>query len=429
MNFKLMSCKNSRDKSHIIVNILGIKIKFKRKVNLKFQKGYVKNYYHEQTINKPKLKINNKRQPFVNIFIPQIHKNILTAGPLGILFFGKYLAEQKINVRFLCSPENYAPNDLKNIKDLDYILTHCKFETFNENSVIEISEKDINVATFWSTAYIASYIQQHCNSRKFIYLIQDYEKIFYPNSFTAALAENTYDLDYLPIFSTDILKDFFFKNNIGKLNDKKSEFTVFNTAASSYLPNFDTFCKREKKKKFVFYGRPNNPRNCYEMGMNVIKKLIDNKILQPSEWDFYSVGNMVGRTYFQDDVYIEELPYVSVDDYKKNLYSYDLCLSLMMSPHPSMVPIDMALSGVPVVTNIYKNKTKKSLKEISKNIYSTKLNEDDLYNEIKDVLKCTNNLKERYNNANSYYPNNWDFCFASNMENIIEYIRNIHLVN
>ena len=64
-----------------------------------------------------------------------------------------------------------------------------------------------------------------------------------------------------------------------------------------------------------------------------------------------------------------------------------------------------------------------------KNIYSTKLNEDDLYNEIKDVLKCTNNLKERYNNANSYYPNNWDFCFASNMENIIEYIRNIHLVN
>ena len=283
------------------------------------------------------------------------------------------------------------------------------------------------MATLWETVYTVKHILNYCRCKKFIYFIQDYEQIFYANSTESALAYNTYGMDYFQIFSTNILKDFFYENNIGNINERQKDFFVFNTASSTYLPNRNEFIEHHNtinsKKKFVLYGLPSVDRNCYNLGLAVIKKAVENNILSPDEWEFYSVGDKESEVYFSDDVCIKGLPFISPEAYASSLHMYDLGLSLMMSPHPSMLPIDLALAGVPVVTNTYKNKTKESLQNISKNIYSAELSVDTLTEELKNALEHVNNFDERYQNAiDSNYPNNWNNTFDK-ADNIVEFIK------
>ena len=47
--------------------------------------------------------------------------------------------------------------------------------------------------------------------------------------------------------------------------------------ANYYLPSFDKFANRNKKK-FVFYARPNNPRNCYAFAMYLIIQAINENL-------------------------------------------------------------------------------------------------------------------------------------------------------
>ncbi len=415
---KLFSVKNAKDKKHKIITLAGVRVKIKKKIRNK-----PLNLSFDSEIN---VIVKNNQKPSVNIFMPAIIHSSLTAGPLGILYFAKYLIGKGFNVRLFTSL--YEPECLKTVSELSCLLDKAEISTFDNTPkcTIKISPYDINVATQWSTVYSVQRILKYCNCKKFIYFIQDYEKIFYANSTEAALAYNTYLMDYFPIFSTDILKNFFYENDIGNINERQKEYFVFNTASSTYLPNKNEFIEKHNlissKKKFIFYGRPSTARNCYNLGLAVIKKAIENNILSPDEWEFYSVGDKKFVYYFSKDVYIKGLPFISPEAYALSLHTYDLGLSLMMSPHPSMLPIDLALAGVPVVTNTYKNKTKESLQNISKNIYSAELSVDALVKEIQNTLKYVDNYEERYQNAiDSNYPANWSNTFDK-ADNIIEFI-------
>ncbi len=423
----LFSLKNSHDKKHKILTLSGLKIKIKNKSLSYKKKQQIFHYSYPKT---PRVLVNKNKPVSINIFLPGINKSALTAGPLGILYFAKYLVDNGHNVVLYAMSENFQPNVLKEVSGLDILLDKATIINFSGNAytkTITISPDDVCVATLWNTAYIAKHIQSYCNNKKFIYIIQDYETIFYPNSSTAALIENTYSFDYFPIFSTNVLKDFFYKNDIGQINNKHTDYVIFKTASSSFLPNLDIMKNREGKKKLVFYGRPHRPRNCYELGLTAIKQAIEMNILKPEEWDFYSIGAKQDEIFLTEDVVIKALPYINVEEYKKNLASYDLGISLMMSPHPSMVPIDLALSGVPVITNTYKNKDYEYLKSISKNIYPCELNIESIVETINNSLYKTENYQERYQNAiDSEYPNNWENSFVS-MENLDKFLSTEHI--
>ena len=419
----LFSLKNSNDKKHKIITLSGLKIKIKNKfINKNIKK---KKFFHYRYSFTPRVLVNKNKPTSINIFIPGINKSSLTAGPLGILYFAKYLIDKGHNVVLYAMAEKFEPQILKDIIGLDVLLdkaTIIKFYGSKYTKTISISPNDICVATLWNTAYLAKYIQNYCNNKKFIYIIQDYETIFYPNSSTAALIENTYSFNYFPVFSTSVLKDFFYMNNIGQIKNRDMDYAVFNTASNAHLPELDTMKKRKEKKKLVFYGRPHRPRNCYELGIMAIEQAINMNILNPDEWEFYSIGAKENEIFLANNVTIKALPYINVEEYKKNLSHYDLGISLMMSPHPSMVPIDLALSGVPVITNTYKNKDYDYLKSISKNIYPCDLNIDSIVETICNIAYKSDNLEERYQNAiESKYPNNWGNSFV-NMKELDKFI-------
>lgn len=363
----------------------------------------------------PPVRVNNsQRKPSFNIFIPAINQNTLTAGSLGILYLGKFLWKNGYNVRFLLTEvKTFEVNALRQSAGLESMVDNVEFEYIadRENTVL-LNDRDVCVATLWNTAYIAQYFQSFCKNKKFIYMIQDYETIFYPNSSISALIDATYNMSYNALFSTEILKEFFYKENIGNIQNTQSE--TFDTAALANLPPYEEFKNnRHTKRCFVFYGRPNRDRNMYDFGLYLIQQAIEKGILKEYMWDFYSVGAKEKVIKLSNRVKMQALPYMSVGEYKKWITTADLGLSLMLSPHPSMVPIDLSLSGAIVVTNTYKNKDERILQNICENILAGKPEIDSLLQKIKQAVSLVDQHEKRYNNAKeAKYCNSYDNMFG-----------------
>ena len=65
---------------------------------------------------------------------------------------------------------------------------------------------------------------------------------------------------------------------------------------------------------------------------------------------------------------LELLPRAPQADYAALLREHDVGLALMYTPHPSLVPIEMASAGMLTVTNTFENKTAEALAAISRNL-------------------------------------------------------------
>lgn len=376
--------------------------------------------------NMPECILDNRRKNTFNIFIPAINKNSMTAGPLGILYLGEFLFRSGFNVRFVLTERtDFDITAIRIDERLSNMADHVEFLYLNRVRKIEISENDICIATLWNSAYIANFVQSRCKNKKFIYMIQDYETIFYPNSSISALTDNTYNFDYNAIFSTKILQEYFKENKIGRFKNNDVNSIYFDTAASKILPEKNIFVNnRHDKKKFVFYGRPHQSRNMYELGLYIIQQAIEKHILDKNRWEFISVGAGKNEIQLASDVIIESLPYMDIETYKKKVSEMDLGLSLMLSPHPSMVPIDLALSGVVVVTNTYANKSEDTLKNISRNIFAGEPTLEGILSKLNEAVCLVEDLEKRYDNAkSSTYCNDYAKMFTNEH---LEWIKNLY---
>jgi len=123
---------------------------------------------------------------------------------------------------------------------------------------------------------------------------------------------------------------------------------------------------RKGKQNFFFYARPNNDRNLYWRGLEVIDAVMREGLLPPSEWDIHFVGRELPDMALPGGV----RPIVSAklpwSKYAELVSQMDLGLCLMDTPHPSYPPLDLAASGAVVITNAHGPKT--SLTRWSRNI-------------------------------------------------------------
>jgi hypothetical protein len=362
--------------------------------------------------------IDEKRKQTVNILFPAgVVRNTTTAGPLSILYFAKFLYDIGLNVRLLFYPKSVCKRDIvDNICQFDDKFNDfCKaveidyLQFLNKESVsvntISISPNDITVATFWTSAFYAKQIQSHCNDKKFIYFIQDDERIFYRNGTEHVLVENTYQLDFYGLFSTEILRQHFLQENIGSISDKNNPSVSQNSPSYYKLPSKEEFLRKKtkSKKRFVFYAR--GGRNCCEYAEYLIKLSCQKGILT-NDWEILGLAaEKTKNTEIENGIQIHLQKSVPLKVYQERLYTYDVALVLMESPHYSMLPIDLALSGCIVVTNTYKTKTKEILSKISENIIASDFDIESMLKSIKLAISNSENLENRYKNAiESNYP-------------------------
>jgi hypothetical protein len=131
-------------------------------------------------------------------------------------------------------------------------------------------------------------------------------------------------------------------------------------------------------------------------------------LFDTTKWQFDGIGTLHGRTLgLADRIPLTLLPRVTLEEYIELLPSYDLGLSLMLSPHPSLVPLDMAAAGLITVTNTYENKTSQKLKSISNNIIPVQPTAQGIKSGLVEALRRVDDFEGRVAGAEINWQRRW----------------------
>lgn len=198
---------------------------------------------------------------------------------------------------------------------------------------------DAAISTLWTTAYAALEFEQ---ARRKFYFIQDDEALFYPAGSTSALVEATYTFGFHGICNTPaLLEGYRARGGDGEYFEPCVDAAVFHDRDRAALregPPYRLFC----------YARPGHPRNCFELLSTALRVLKDRFgdeltiLTAGAEWDRAAYG--------LEDV-VQHLGLLS---YRATGALYRMCdagLVMMMTRHPSYLPLELMGCGALVVTN------------------------------------------------------------------------------
>lgn len=303
-------------------------------------------------------------KPRLNLMVPSINSAHIFGGVSTALDIFMELAQTGgFDLRVLITDivlESELPPSLEGF-DLQKIGSETRGEktvvdcTNRSVNLLEITSKDIFLATIWWTAVNSYRIQEYqkmiygCAPRV-IYLIQDFEPGFYPWSTKYALAESTYHHteDTVAIFNSEELEKFF-----------SVRYAFPYRCVLPYQPNKNVtkaLIPTPRERNILFYARPSASRNCFEVGMEGLRLWSRRNPLQANEWTIYCIGENLPVHSTNGLKNVKSTGKMSLEEYALLLSKSSLGLSLMLSPHPSYPPLEMAYAGLRTITNTYECK-------------------------------------------------------------------------
>lgn len=226
---------------------------------------------------------------------------------------------------------------------------------------LAVAPGDVFVATAWWTAHAAHRLlrwqaREYGSeaSAEFIYLIQDYEPGFYPWSTRYALARRTYEQgdSIRAVINTGILARF--------LHDQGHRF-----ARTAILePRLNPALARhrlehpmvDKECVLFVYGRPSVERNAFGLILMALRQWVATDPGQAAQWQVVTAGESFADVDLGHGVVLRNLGKLSLQEYAHWLGRSAVGVSIMISPHPSYPPLEMAAFGATVLTNAHANK-------------------------------------------------------------------------
>jgi hypothetical protein len=374
----------------------------------------------------PSVVVDERRMPTINVLVPAFNFSSMSAGFFGVFQVARFLRCTGKNIRLVLFDNfpwdlEHFRKRLKGYPELESLCDEVEIEYIGERTYpLLVSKSDNCVATVWYSAYLAKKIMDAVDGRKFIYLIQDYETNFHPGGTHFALADETYKFDYTALFSTESLQNYFLENDIGGIASRALPYTYFNNACASNLLPWEEFLeahKKKRKKRIVFYSRPIVDRNMFELSALALAEAYKRGIFDPNEWECIGMGLGEGRVELLPNVATESLPRMNLKEYKTAVSTFDICLSLMASPHPSLIPMDLAGSGSIVVTNTFYTKTVEYFGSICSNIIAANPDLESLVTALENAKQYVDSFQVRYEAAGAMnYPRNWQETFSERHE-------------
>lgn len=254
-------------------------------------------------------------------------------------------------------------------------------------ATLDLGRDDVLVASWWPTAHLAEAALAHARADAFLYIVQDYEPGFYPWSTKSAMAEASYAKAMRPIVNEPFLESFLRDGRIGHFADAAWPSTTF-------MPAVDRGVFRARRadrpagapRRLVFYARPRNPRNLFEIGLRVLRVAADQGVFDGEPWEFVAVGQDLPDLPLSPNHVLRGQPWMSYEDYGSLMGSSDVLLSLMLSPHTSYPPLEMAATGGLVVTNTFGPKTAAALAAIAPTIRAAAPDVDPLVGALRGAV-------------------------------------------
>ena len=170
----------------------------------------------------------------------------------------------------------------------------------------------------------------------------------------------------MPVINSTLLRDYLFQHRIGRFSDPEHRDRAISFEPAVVTESFHYSPRINGRRTFLFYARPiSGVRNLFEIGVAAIQTAIDQGLLDPEEWSFIGMGEPFTPLSLGRGATLECAPWLGFDDYAAQMRQADVLLSLMLSPHPSYPPLEMAACGGLAITSVYANKTAERMAEIS----------------------------------------------------------------
>ena len=354
-------------------------LKFKEVDEVPIFKDFLRDYYHKKSIKNNKLNnFNNLKTPINNVkfdaeviaydvtqeelddnailmnnFLknPSLELNtvvwfvpwfdlILRGGIYTIFRIANYFSETENtrNIIVLKSGRRRNIDDLE--REIKNAFPNLIFEVVDLDVLGDVSklpESDVAFCTLWTTAY--SLVKYNKCKAKF-YLNQDYEPLFQAAGSVYGLIEQTYRFNFIGLANTKGVHD--------KYESYGNIVEYFTPAVDKtiYFPG----SSEDSKKRVVFYGRPNNPRNGFILGIEALKIV---KAYFGDSVEIFSAGAEFDLNEYGLDGVITNLGLLDSIEEVANLYrECDVGLVFMFTPHPSYQPLEYMACGCATVTNI-----------------------------------------------------------------------------
>jgi len=361
----------------------------------------------------------------INILIPTIDLNLLFGGYIGKLNLARRFVACGYSVRIIIVDEcDFVPvgldGPLPGASPLAAEFSKVKFQyCFDRDHEVLMNPDDIVVASTWWTAHIAHAAVRKLHANHFIYFIQEYEPFTFPMGTYAAFANESYGFLHFPLFSSKLLKEYFELNQLGVYADGKGKDSEKGAIFENAITTFDLSSKTLKKrayKRVLFYARPepHASRNMFETGVLALKAAIKKEIFDDS-WELWAAGTAYGGIPLGKGQQLKMIGKLSLEAYQKTLPEFDLGLSLMYTPHPSLVPIEMAAAGMVVITTNCLNKTAEKMAAISPNILGVDASVEAITEGLRTAAKQCEDIEGRLAGTNVNWPKSWEESLPSEL--------------
>lgn len=373
--------------------------------------------------------------PRINILIPSLRLKHMSGGPNTALLLAALLVEGGERVRLIACDAPAEGEEAALFPHMDALLkrpvSRARIElvdAFDRKQSIAIGANDIFLATAWWTAQMAKYAVEKTVHKTFIYLIQDFEPILHEGSTFQARALETYGMPHIPVINTQLLLEHLVATGAGCYADPQfiSNALRFEPALDRnfYFPDLGK-TMRPRKKVLLFYARPATARrNLFEIGVVALRQAVASGVIDKDNWEVWAMGEKIPPVALGNGVFLNPLPWLSFDDYAKRVRTADLMLSLMLSPHPSYPPLEMAASGKLVVTNSFSVKTAKRMRSFSKNIIVAEPTADSIAAALISAAgRIAVGLPSYDSSGEIDLPSNWDQSLS---ELVPELLQRIH---
>jgi hypothetical protein len=361
------------------------------------------------------------REAAATLLIPSLQNSSFFGGTATALIVAATVAQQQniaLRVVETLTHGNSSPKAIRafllssNIDwdpDTEITLEDLSYRSYNRYGYLNIHPDDIFLASAWWDAYTLSQLPL---KRKFIYLIQDFEPIFYNNSDRYALAESTYGFEnFVALCNTKLMYDFMVNRNYVKVKNG----AWFEPAVAR--KNKAAGKSQRKHKKLFLYGRPSVERNLFYNAISSIEKVFADNVLDPKEWEVEMAG--------QDDLpniklstgkVINNLGKMNMDQYVELIYNTDLAVTPMMAPHPNYPTLEFAAAGAAVVTTRYD--IKQDLTKYSSNIIMSDITPESMAAGIKTAAQLSDSQREANHKKNDI-GSSWQKSLAEPVKKVL----------
>lgn len=361
--------------------------------------------------------------PRVNLLLPTIELRYVFGGYIAKLNLARRLAESGLRVRLVtvdwCEPRPHVwRRELEGFEGLRGLLDRVELAAAHDRRApLPVSGHDAFVATTWWTAHVAHAAARELGRERFVYLIQEYEPFtFAMGSFAAAAAES-YTFPHHAVFSTEFLRDWFRQERLGvyveglAAGDRLS--VSFQNALTSAGPVKPGDLAGRVPRRLLFYARPEEhaARNMFELGTLALSRAVGEGTFDG--WELDGIGT-VGRERRLDlggGRHLRLLPRLSQRGYRDVLGGHDVGLALMYTPHPSLVPLEMASAGMLAVTNTFAVKTRRRLQELSSNLVPVEPTLDGVVSGLAEAAAAVEDVERRAAGSHVAWSADWETSF------------------